>query len=121
MMVGEANVSLLLTWEEPFNNYNLIDHYTVSGCTRTNSATGITMCPDLTVFPTVDCTVTSFHLNGLPSNARYTFMVTATNSLGNGAAASISISTSNMNMCKLKRSSIYTLVYYLLKFCSTFV
>jgi len=101
MMLAEANVSLSLTWEEPFSNFNPIDHYTVSGCTRTDSVIGITKCPNFTVFSTIDVAVTNFHINGLPSNARYTFMVTAANSLGDGMAVSIRVSTMIISTCKL--------------------
>ena len=106
MLLGEASVSLLLTWEEPFSNYNPIDHYTVSGCTRTKSVTGITQCPNITVFPTVNGSIKNFHLNELSSNARYTFMVTAANSLGDGAVVSVSVSTMIMSTCKLKNTSL---------------
>ena len=101
MLLGEASVSLLLTWEKPFNNYNPIDHYTVSGCTHTKSVTGITQCPNITVFPTVNGSITNFHLNGLSSNAHYMFMVTAANSLGDGAVVSVNVSTMTMSTCKL--------------------
>jgi len=103
MQLLETSVSLLLTWEEPFSNFNPIDHYTVSGCTRTDSMTGITRCPNITVFSTTEAAVTNFRIDQLPSNSRYTFMVTAANSLGNGRVVSISVSTMTMTMntCKL--------------------
>ena len=105
MMLAEATVSLLLTWEEPFSNFNPIDHFTVSGCARTDSVTAITKCPNITVFSTIDAALTNFHINGLPSNIRYTFMVTAANSLGDGTAVSISVSTMTMSSCKLMKNT----------------
>ena len=76
-------VTLTLSWDEPFNNFDPIVNYTVS-------CSGGTCPPDIT---TTDNTTRSVTITNLTSNANYTFSVVATNSLGSGEAGVLMYTT----------------------------
>ena len=78
------NVTLTLSWGEPFNNFDLIVNYTVS-CSG-----DITCPPD---FTTTDSTTRSYTITNLTPMTNYTFSVVATNSIGSGEAGVVMITT----------------------------
>ena len=71
------NVTLTLSWGEPFNNLDPIVNYTVS-------CSGGVMCPPN--FTTTDNTTRSYTITNLTTMTNYTFSVVATNSIGSGEA-----------------------------------
>ena len=74
--VNENNVTLTLSWREPFNNLDPIVNYTVS-CLRHVS------CPPN--FTTTDNTTRSYAIaNLLSPSTNYIFSIVATNSIGSG-------------------------------------
>ena len=76
------NVTLTLSWGEPFNNLDPIVSYTVS-------CSGDVTCPPN--FTTTDNTTRSYTITNLISNGYYVFSVVATNSIGSGEAGVVTI------------------------------
>ena len=74
--VDGKNVTLTLSWEEPFNNFDPIVNYTVS-------CLGDATCPP--TYTTIDST-RSYVITNLTVLTNYTFSVLATNSIGSGEA-----------------------------------
>ena len=71
------NITLTLSWGEPFNNLDPIVNYTVS-------CSGDDACPPN--FTTTDNTTRSHTITNLTPMTNYTFSVVATNSIGSGEA-----------------------------------
>ena len=82
IIVNGNNVTLTLSWEESFNNFNPIVNYTVS-CSG-----DVTCAPN---FTTADNTTRSYTITNLTSITTYTFSVVATNSIGSGEAGVVMI------------------------------
>ena len=78
------NVTLTLSWGEPFNNLDPIVNYTVS-------CSGDVTCPPN--FTTTDNTTRSYTITNLTPMTNYTFSVVATNSIGSGEAGVVMITT----------------------------
>ena len=76
------NVTLTLSWGEPFNNFDPIVSYTVS-------CSGDVTCPPS--FTTTDNTTRSYTITNLTPMTTYTFSVVATNSIGSGEAGVVMI------------------------------
>ena len=77
-------VTLTLSWEEPFNNFDPIVNYTVS-------CSGDDACPPS--FTTTDNTTRSYTINNLTLITHYLFAVAAINSVGSGEAGVVMITT----------------------------
>ena len=90
--INGNNVTLTLSWGEPFNNLDPIVSYTVS-------CSGDVTCPPN--FTTTDNTTRSYTITNLTTMTTYTFSVVATNSIGSGEAVMITISPGEgiLNMC----------------------
>ena len=73
--INGNNVTLTLSWGEPFNNLDPIVNYTVS-------CSGDVTCPPN--FITTDNTIRSYTITNLTTMTTYTFSVVATNSIGSG-------------------------------------
>ena len=86
--VNGSNVTLTLSWGEPFNNFDPIVNYTVS-------CSGDVTCPPN--FTTTDNTTRSYTINNLNPLTSYTFSVVATNSIGSGEAGIVMIITPSGN------------------------
>ena len=84
IIFSENNVTLTLSWGEPFNNLDSIVSYTVS-------CSGDDTCPPN--FTTTDSTAKSYTITNLISMTNYTFSVVATNSIGSGEAGVVMITT----------------------------
>ena len=82
--INENNVTLRLSWGEPFNNLDPIVNYTVS-------CSGDVTCPPN--FTTTDNTTRSYTITNLIPVTNYTFSVVATNSIGSGEAGVVKITT----------------------------
>ena len=82
--INGDNVTLTLSWGEPFNNFDPIVNYTVS-CSGDNA------CPPN--FTTTDSTTRSYTITNLTSMTTYTFSVVATNSIGSGETGVLIITT----------------------------
>ena len=82
--INGSNVTLALSWGEPFNNYDPIVDYTVS-------CSGDVTCPPN--FTTTDNTTRSYTITNLTTMTTYTFSVVATNSIGSGEAGVVMITT----------------------------
>ena len=80
--INGNNVTLTLSWGEPFNNLDPIVNYTVL-CSG--------MCPPN--FTTTDNTTRSYTFTNLTPMTNYTFSVVATNSIGSGEAGVVMITT----------------------------
>ena len=80
--VNGDNVTLTLSWGEPFNNLDFIVNYTVS-------CSGDVTCPPN--FTTTDNTTRSYTITNLTTMTTYTFSVVATNSIGSGEAGVVMI------------------------------
>jgi len=78
------NVTVTLSWGEPFNNLDPIVNYTVS-------CSGDVTCP--LNFTTTDNTTRSYTITYLTPMTNYTFSVVATNSIGSGEASVVMITT----------------------------
>ena len=74
------NVTLTLSWGEPYNYHDPIVNYTVS-------CSGDVTCPPN--FTTTDSTTRSYTITNLTPMTNYTFSVVATNSIGSGEAVMI--------------------------------
>ena len=81
--INSNNVTLTLSWGEPFNNLDPIVNYTVS-------CSGDDRCPN---FATTDNTTRSYIITNLTPMTNYTFSVVATNSIGSGEAGVVMITT----------------------------
>ena len=82
--INGDNVTLTLSWGEPFNNVDPIVNYTVS-------CSGDVTCPPN--FTTTDNTTRSYTITNLTPMTDYTFSVVATNSIGSGEADVIMTAT----------------------------
>ena len=82
--INGNNVTLTLSWGEPFNNLDSIVNYTVS-------CSGDVTCPPN--FTTTDNTTRSYTITNLTPMTSYTFSVVATNSIGRGKAGVVMITT----------------------------
>ena len=82
--INGNNVTLTLSWGEPFNNFDPIVNYTVS-------CSGDVTCPQN--FTTTDNTTRSYTITNLALMTNYTFSVVATNSIGSGEAGVVMITT----------------------------
>ena len=82
--INGNNVTLTLSWGEPFNNFDPIVTYTVS-------CSGDDTCPPN--FTTTDNTKRSYIITNLTTMTNYTFSVVATNSIGSGEAGVVMITT----------------------------
>ena len=83
--LNDDNVTLTLSWGEPFNNFDPIVNYIVS-------CSGDVTCPtDFTII--TNNTTRSYTINNLTTMICYTFSVVASNSIGSGEAAVIMITT----------------------------
>ena len=80
------NVTLTLSWGEPFNNLDPIVNYTVS-CSSNHT------CPPNFTAITTDNTARSYTITNLILMTNYTFLVVATNSIGSGEAGIVMITT----------------------------
>ena len=79
--VNGNNVTLTLSWGEPFDNFDPIVNYTVS-------CSGDVTCP-----PNFTTTATRYTITNLTPMTNYTFSVVATNSIGSGEAGVMMITT----------------------------
>ena len=77
-------VTLTLTWEEPFNNFDSIVNYNVS-------CSGDVTCPPNLI--TTDNSTRSYGITNLTTMTSYTFSVVASNSFGRGKAGRVMIVT----------------------------
>ena len=82
--INGNNVTLTLSWGEPFNNLDPIVNYIVS-------CSGDDTCP--ASFTTTDNTTRSYSITNLTPMTDYTFSVVATNSIGSGEAGVVMITT----------------------------
>ena len=82
--VNGSDVTVTLSWGEPFNNFDPIVNYTVS-------CSGDVTCPPN--FTTTDNTTRSYTISNLTTMTNYTFSVIATNSVGSGEANVVNIIT----------------------------
>ena len=82
--IVDDNVTLTLSWGEPFNNFDPIVNYTVS-------CSGDVTCPP--DFTTTDNTTRTYTINNLNQMTNYTFSVVANNSIGGGEAGVVIITT----------------------------
>ncbi|XP_065912387.1 receptor-type tyrosine-protein phosphatase S-like isoform X2 [Dysidea avara] len=78
-----TNLTLMLTWGEPFNNFDPIINYTIS-------CTGDPSCPQDIITPD---NTTRYTITNLRPEANYTFTVVATNSLGSGNAGTLTFTS----------------------------
>ena len=86
--INGNNVTLTLSWGEPFNNFDPIVNYTVS-------CSGDVTCPPN--FTTTDNTTRSYTITNLTTMTNYIFSVVATNSIGSGVADELLITTPGEN------------------------
>ena len=88
--INGSSVTLILSWEEPFNNrLDPIVSYTVS-------CSGDVTCPPN--FTTTDNTTRNYTITNLTPITNYTFSVVATNSIGSGEAGIVMITTPGIVM-----------------------
>ena len=102
IIINGNNVTLTLSWREPFNNLDPIVNYTVS-------CSGDDACPPN--FTTTDNTTRSYTITNLTPMTSYTFSVVATNSIGSGESHAVMIITqgkvTNMHMLMYVICSIF--------------
>ena len=79
--INGSNVTLTLSWGEPFNNFDSIVNYTVS-CSG-----------DVTCSSSFTITNNRIIITNLTTMTTYTFSVVATNSIGSGEAGVVMITT----------------------------
>ena len=84
IIINGNNVTLTLSWGEPFNNLDPIVNYTVS-------CSGNETCPPN--FTTTTNITRSHIITNLTLMTNYTFSVVATNSIGSGEAGVLMITT----------------------------
>ena len=82
--INGNNVTLTLSWGEPFNNLDPIVNYTVT-------CSGDVTCPPN--FTTTDNATRNYTITNLTPMTNYTFSVVATNSIGSGEAVVVMITT----------------------------
>ena len=82
--INGNNVTLTLSWGEPFDNLDPVVNYTVS-------CSGDVTCPPN--FTTTDSTTRSYTVTNLIPMSNYIFSVVATNSIGSGESGVVMIST----------------------------
>ena len=82
--INENNITVKLSWVEPFNNLDPIVNYTVS-------CSGDVTCPPN--FTTTDNTTRSYTITNLTTMTNYTLSVVATNSIGSGEAGVVMITS----------------------------
>ena len=87
--INGNNVTLTLSWGEPFNNLDPIVNYTVL-------CSGDVACPPN--FTTIDNTTRSYDITNLTPMTNYTFAVLATNSIGSGEAGVVMVTAPMSNM-----------------------
>ena len=85
------NITLTLTWEQPYNNLDPLVNYTV----HVSCSSNVT-CP--LSFTTTDNTTRSYTITNLTPMTNYTFSVVATNSIGSGEAGVVMITTPGIVM-----------------------
>ena len=102
--INGNNVTLTLSWGEPFNNLDPIVNYTVS-------CSGDDTCP--LNFTTTDNTTRSYTITNLTPITNYTFSVVATNSIGSGGAAIVKVTT----LGKLIDTYIHTYIHMYICVC----
>ena len=83
LMINGNNVTLTLSWGEPFNNLDPIVSYAVS-------CSGVGWPPK---FRTSDKTTRNYTITDLTTMTNYTFSVVATNSFGSGEAGVVMVTT----------------------------
>ena len=81
MNINGNNVTLTLSWGEPFNNFDPIVNYTVS-------CSGDVTCP-----ATIITTTRNYTITNLTPMTNYIFSVVATNSIGSGEAGVVNYTT----------------------------
>ena len=100
--INGNNITLTLSWGEPFNNLDPIVNYTVS-------CSGDVTCPPN--FTTTDNTTRSYTITNLTPMTDYTFSVVATNSIGSGEAGVVMITTPGKVMNIFKSIYVSSYVY----------
>ena len=98
------NVTLTLSWGEPFDNLDPIVNYTVS-------CSGDVTCPPN--FTTTDNTTRSYTITNLTPMTNYTFSVVATNSIGSGEAGVVMITTPSSKNFRYVHNYVRSLLYLL--------
>ena len=93
------NVTLTLSWGEPFNNLDPIVNYTVS-------CSGDVICPPN--FTTTDNTTRNYTITNLTTMTTYTFSVVATNSIGSGEAGVVNVLTSPIIITTISSEAMTT-------------
>ena len=84
-MVNGSNVTLMLSWGEPFNNLDPIVNYIIS-CSSVR-------CPQYFAAKTTDNATRTYIITALSPNTYYTFSVAAVNSVGKGKTGIVMITT----------------------------
>ena len=92
--VNNNNVTLTLSWGEPFNNFYPIVNYTVS-------CSGDVTCPPN--FTTTDNITRTYTITNLTPMTNYTFSVVATNSIGSGEAGVVIIAIGKLISMSLSK------------------
>ena len=90
--INGNNVTLTLSWGEPFNNLDPIVNYTVS-------CSGDVMCPPN--FTTTDNTTRNYTITNLTTMTTYTFSIVATTSIGSRVAGVLEYTTPGKTLCVL--------------------
>ena len=90
--INGNNVTLTLSWGEPFNNLDPIVNYTVS-------CSGDITCPPNFTTCTTDITARSYTITNLTPMTNYIFSVVAANSIGSGEAGVVMITTPGKEAC----------------------
>ena len=82
--LNDDNVTLTLSWGEPFNNFDPIVNYSIHVTYLGDNAR---------IFSTIDSTTRSYTIINLIPITNYTFSVAATNSIGSGETGVVMITT----------------------------
>ena len=90
--INGRNLTLTLSWGEPFSYFDPIISYTVS-------CSGDVTCPPN--FTTTDYTTRRYTVTNLTPFTNYTFSVVATNSIGSGEAGLLDYSTTGLQFIKV--------------------
>ena len=85
IMFNGEYVTLSLSWEEPYDNRDLIINYIIS-CSSIR-------CPSNFPAETTDIATTNYAITDLSPNTNYTFSVAAINSVGKGNAGTVNVTT----------------------------
>ena len=99
--INGNNVTLTLSWGEPFNNFDPIVNYTVS-------CSGDVTCP-----PNFTTTTTRYTITNLTPITNYTFSVVATNSIGSGEAGVVMITTPGEAECSYIHTTYICYKYFI--------